>query len=89
MSGCLDNVNCGDIRCCELLREPGRRNRVVSAIAGTLFTIGWWIIVDVQVLPTPLYSHRDFWTILLLSFKQLFIFPCYHLYFLPVAPNKK
>lgn len=41
MSGCLDRVQCP-----ELPDLSERRNQIASILSGTLFFIGWWIIID-------------------------------------------
>ncbi|XP_028393110.1 transmembrane protein 50A-like isoform X2 [Dendronephthya gigantea] len=42
MSGCLDNAHCPT---CEIdLGE--KRNTIASVASGTLFFIGWWIMID-------------------------------------------
>lgn len=41
MSGCLDQMHCPDF---EAVTE--RRNLLSSITAGSLFFIGWWIIID-------------------------------------------
>lgn len=45
MSGCLDNVECqcvGDI--------GNKRNLISSIVAGTIFSIGWWIVFDAAAI---------------------------------------
>lgn len=49
MSGCLDEIRCPDM---EVVVE--RRNLISSVSAGTLFFIGWWIIIDAE-------ATKDFW----------------------------
>lgn len=42
MSGFLDNCNPK----CECIELGERRNLVASIVSGTLFFVGWWIIID-------------------------------------------
>lgn len=43
MSGCLDNVQLPDCEWCDV---GEKRNAIASIIAGAMFFIGWWIIID-------------------------------------------
>lgn len=58
MSGCLDSVDCD----CEFREKAAEwckksRNFIASIIAGTLFGIGWWLIIDFAALYSePLYA---------------------------------
>ena len=44
MAGCFDNVN---IECGGCMGDGAvRRNIIASVAAGTIFSIGWWIVID-------------------------------------------
>jgi len=45
MAGCLDNVECGCLGDGSL-----RRNIIASVAAGTIFSIGWWIVIDAAAI---------------------------------------
>lgn len=48
MSGCLDNAHCPT---CEIdLGE--KRNTIASVVAGGLFFIGWWVMIDAAATET-------------------------------------
>uniref|UniRef100_A0A4D5RB17 Transmembrane protein 50A n=1 Tax=Scolopendra viridis TaxID=118503 RepID=A0A4D5RB17_SCOVI len=44
MAGCLDNIQFPRCDCIDFVEK---RNAIASAVAGSLFFIGWWIIIDV------------------------------------------
>lgn len=43
MSGCLDHCRCPDL---EWMRVGEKRNTIASIVSGSMFFIGWWIIID-------------------------------------------
>jgi len=43
MSGCLDNFQLPECEWCDV---GEKRNAIASIIAGSMFFIGWWIIID-------------------------------------------
>jgi len=47
MSGCLDNIECGCMG-----DGSARRNIIASIAAGTIFSIGWWIVIDAAAVYT-------------------------------------
>jgi len=47
MAGCLDNIQ---ITRPEWLELGERRNAFASITAGTLFFIGWWVIIDIAAM---------------------------------------
>ena len=67
MSGCLDNLNCGE--CCTNLTcgcvdsdwFQEKRNAISSILAGSLFAVGWWIAIDVGATEAGHYSTA-YWT---------------------------
>ncbi|KXJ25714.1 transmembrane protein 50A [Exaiptasia diaphana] len=48
MSGCLDNITCPGWT--DAVAE--RRNLIASIIAGSLFHIGWWFLIDAAATST-------------------------------------
>lgn len=48
MSGCFDVIHCPDM---EVISE--RRNLLASVSAGTLFFMGWWIMIDAAATTNP------------------------------------
>jgi len=56
MAGCLDNVN---LECGCMGDGAARRNIIASISAGTIFSIGWWIIIDAAAMYTDTkeFSH--------------------------------
>lgn len=55
MSGCLDKCMCPDWEIWNHIRE--RRNMISSIVAGGMFAIGWWIIIDAAIAYP---SQKDF-----------------------------
>ena len=49
MAGCFDNVN---LECACLGDGPMRRNIIASLVAGSIFAIGWWIVIDAAAIYT-------------------------------------
>ena len=49
MAGCLDNVN---LECGCLGDGAMRRNVIASLVAGSIFAIGWWIVIDAAAIYT-------------------------------------
>ena len=49
MAGCLDNVN---LECGCMGDGAARRNIIASISAGTIFSVGWWIIIDAAAMYT-------------------------------------
>ncbi|GAB6024248.1 Transmembrane protein 50A [Chamberlinius hualienensis] len=47
MAGCLDNVQFSR---CDCIDFSEKRNTIASIVAGSLFGIGWWIIIDVAAV---------------------------------------
>jgi len=45
MAGCLENVECGCLG-----DGSTRRNLIASIAAGTIFSIGWWIVIDAAAM---------------------------------------
>lgn len=43
MAGCLDNCRLPDL---EWLNLTERRNTIASVVAGVLFFVGWWFVID-------------------------------------------
>ncbi|XP_065655667.1 transmembrane protein 50A isoform X2 [Hydra vulgaris] len=43
MSGCLDNAHCPSFTCPDFSE---RKNQIASVASGTLFFVGWWILID-------------------------------------------
>lgn len=54
MTECLESINIGR---CIWFEGEDRRNAISSIIAGVLFFIGWWFIIDVQ---STLSEHDHF-----------------------------
>lgn len=53
MSGCLDKCTCPEWEIWNTVRE--RRNLLSSIVAGAMFSIGWWIIIDAATM----YPSQD------------------------------
>lgn len=47
MAGCLDNIN---LECACMGDGAARRNVIASIAAGTIFSIGWWIVIDAAAI---------------------------------------
>jgi len=43
MAGCLDTFQLPSCECCDV---GEKRNLIASVIAGSMFFIGWWIVID-------------------------------------------
>jgi len=56
MAGCFDNVN---LECACLGDGPMRRNIIASLVAGSIFAIGWWIVIDAAAIHTDpkVFNH--------------------------------
>ncbi|XP_068085801.1 transmembrane protein 50B [Anabrus simplex] len=51
MAGCFENVN---VPPCIWFENDNKRNALASIVAGTLFFMGWWFIIDVAAAyPSP------------------------------------
>ena len=57
MADCLDNVN---LECGCMGDGASRRNLIASIAAGTIFSIGWWLVIDAAAVhPTQAVRSRS------------------------------
>jgi len=60
MADCLDNVN---LECGCMGDGASRRNLIASIAAGTIFSIGWWLVIDAAAVhPTQAEFNHAYHT---------------------------